>query len=226
MPGRSPGPRSREAAPSDVDGNGRIGDGLAVPAAARAPERADVDDAVLGHDPDDRAVGFAGLGSGLDPDLLRCRDRGEVGFLEFTRRTLPEVVARLGCGPVAARIRISRCGTLAAVPPRYDPKAALVVVDVQNDFADPQGSLFVQGAASILPMVNSEARLAREAGALVVYTQDWHPESTPHFAKDGGIWPVHCVGGTWGADFHPALDVDGPTFARARTARTATPASR
>ena len=37
-------------------------------------------------------------------------------------------------------------------------------------------------------------------------TQDWHPESTPHFAKDGGIWPVHCVGGTWGAELHPDLD--------------------
>ncbi len=98
------------------------------------------------------------------------------------------------------------------MPPRYDTKVALVVVDMQNDFADPQGSLFVKGAASILPLVNSEARLAREAGALVVYTQDWHPESTNHFAKDGGIWPVHCVGGTWGADFHPALDVDGPTI--------------
>jgi nicotinamidase/pyrazinamidase len=97
------------------------------------------------------------------------------------------------------------------VPPRYDSKAALVVVDMQNDFADPQGSLFVKGAASILPMVNSEMRLAREAGAFVVYTQDWHPESTSHFAKDGGIWPVHCVAETWGAQFHPALDVDGPS---------------
>ncbi|HEU4919179.1 MAG TPA: isochorismatase family protein, partial [Candidatus Limnocylindrales bacterium] len=48
------------------------------------------------------------------------------------------------------------------------------------------------------------------AGALVVYTQDWHPESTPHFAKDGGIWPVHCVGGTWGAELHPDVVVDGP----------------
>lgn len=92
---------------------------------------------------------------------------------------------------------------------RYDPKAALVVVDVQNDFADPEGSLFVKGAAGILPLVNSEARLAREAGALVVYTQDWHPESTQHFAKDGGIWPVHCVAGTWGAELHPDLVVDG-----------------
>ena len=39
----------------------------------------------------------------------------------------------------------------------------------------------------------------------MVATQDWHPESTPHFAKDGGIWPVHCVGGTWGAELHPAF---------------------
>jgi nicotinamidase/pyrazinamidase len=97
------------------------------------------------------------------------------------------------------------------VAERYGPKAALIVVDVQNDFADPGGSLFVQGAADILPMVNSEARIASEAGAFVVYTQDWHPESTPHFAKDGGIWPVHCVAGTWGAEFHPALDVLGPS---------------
>jgi nicotinamidase/pyrazinamidase len=95
-------------------------------------------------------------------------------------------------------------------PVTFGAQTALVVVDMQNDFADPQGSLFVKGAGDILPMVNSEIRLAREAGAFVVYTQDWHPETTKHFAKDGGIWPVHCVGGTWGAELHPALDVAGP----------------
>ena len=97
------------------------------------------------------------------------------------------------------------------MPERYGPQTALIVVDVQNDFADPQGSLFVKGAAEILPLVNSEARLATDAGAFVVYTQDWHPESTPHFAKDGGVWPVHCVAGSWGAEFHPALSVVGPS---------------
>ena len=97
------------------------------------------------------------------------------------------------------------------MPDRYGPGAALIVVDVQNDFADPGGSLFVKGAADILPLVNSEARRATDAGAFVVYTQDWHPASTPHFAKDGGVWPVHCVGGTWGAEFHPALSVVGPS---------------
>jgi nicotinamidase/pyrazinamidase len=42
-----------------------------------------------------------------------------------------------------------------------------------------------------------------------VYTQDWHPETTPHFQKDGGIWPVHCVQGMWGAEFHPDLKIAG-----------------
>ena len=47
--------------------------------------------------------------------------------------------------------------------------------------------------------------MARNNGAIVVATQDWHPETTPHFAKDGGIWPVHCVADTWGAELHPDL---------------------
>jgi nicotinamidase/pyrazinamidase len=92
----------------------------------------------------------------------------------------------------------------------YDPTTALVVVDVQNDFADPAGSLSVQRAGRILPRVNAHVERAVAAGALVAYTQDWHPASTPHFAKDGGIWPVHCVAGTWGAELHRDLVVKGP----------------
>jgi nicotinamidase/pyrazinamidase len=93
---------------------------------------------------------------------------------------------------------------------RYQPTTALVVVDVQNDFADPAGSLSVRGGDGVVPVINREIEMATSAGALVVATQDWHPESTPHFAKDGGIWPVHCVAGTWGAELHPDLIVDGP----------------
>jgi nicotinamidase/pyrazinamidase len=93
---------------------------------------------------------------------------------------------------------------------RYDATTALVLVDIQNDFADPEGSLAVAGGDRIVPVVNQEVRWARDAEAFVVYTQDWHPESTPHFAKDGGPWPVHCVAGTWGAELHPDLEVDGP----------------
>jgi nicotinamidase/pyrazinamidase len=93
---------------------------------------------------------------------------------------------------------------------RYGPDVALVVVDVQNDFADPAGNLSVRGGVEVVPVVNAEIQRAHAGGAAVVYTQDWHPEHTPHFAQDGGIWPVHCVAGTWGAALHPDLEVTGP----------------
>ena len=91
----------------------------------------------------------------------------------------------------------------------YDRATALLVIDVQNDFADPGGSLAVAGGEAIIPYVNDQVAAARSAGGPVVYTQDWHPQVTPHFARDGGIWPVHCVMDTWGAELHPSLLVDG-----------------
>jgi nicotinamidase/pyrazinamidase len=93
---------------------------------------------------------------------------------------------------------------------RYDTETALLVVDVQNDFADAGGGLYVDGGEEVVLPVNLEVTAARNAGATIVYTQDWHPQTTPHFQKDGGIWPVHCVGGTWGAELHPDLFVEGP----------------
>jgi len=95
----------------------------------------------------------------------------------------------------------------------YDTTTALVVVDVQNDFADPSGSLYVSGGEDVIEFINAQIAEALRGNATVVYTQDWHPESTPHFQKDGGIWPVHCVADTKGAAFHPELDVvDGALF--------------
>ncbi|MGD9695513.1 MAG: isochorismatase family protein [Thermoleophilia bacterium] len=94
--------------------------------------------------------------------------------------------------------------------PAFDPETALVVVDVQNDFADPRGALYVREGERTLPSVNALIRDARAAGAPVLYSQDWHPERTPHFDIDGGVWPVHCVAGTWGAELHPDLVVAGP----------------
>ncbi len=93
------------------------------------------------------------------------------------------------------------------MPQDYTPSTALIVVDVQNDFADPDGGLYVEGGEQVVPVVNAEVAAAQEAGAPVLYTQDWHPPSTPHFAKDGGSWPVHCVRDTWGAELHPDLEV-------------------
>lgn len=94
--------------------------------------------------------------------------------------------------------------------PRFDARTALVVVDVQNDFALPGGSLYVSGGEQVVPPINRLIAEARAAGALVVFTQDWHPERTPHFTDDGGRWPRHCVRNTWGAELVRELDVAGP----------------
>jgi nicotinamidase/pyrazinamidase len=78
----------------------------------------------------------------------------------------------------------------------YDTTTALVVVDLQNDFTDPKGSLFVEGADSVVPRVNIEIMRAQSAGALIVNTQDSNPDTT------------------WGAELHPALQVSGPVVAK------------
>lgn len=96
----------------------------------------------------------------------------------------------------------------------YDPHTALVVVDVQNDFADPAGSLYVPGGEAVVPVINAEIARAQAAGAGVFYTRDWHPPHTPHFKPDGGPWPVHCVRDTWGAGFHRDLLVVGPVVSK------------
>ena len=93
--------------------------------------------------------------------------------------------------------------------PAYEAHTALLVIDVQNDFADPRGSLYVAGGEQVVDVVNEEVGRAVDAGSPVLYTQDWHPPDTPHFAKDGGVWPVHCVHDTWGAALHPGLTVAG-----------------
>ncbi len=91
---------------------------------------------------------------------------------------------------------------------RYDAKAALIVVDMQNDFGHPDGSLFVEGGDNLVDGINDEIAAARAAGGAVILTQDWHPASTPHFIDDGGVWPTHCVAGTWGAALIDGLDPD------------------
>ena len=97
----------------------------------------------------------------------------------------------------------------------YDDRTALVVVDVQNDFADPSGNLYVQDGEKVVPTINREIERAQAAGVPVVYTMDWHPPETPHFAKYGGKWPVHCVRDTWGAQLHPGLKVVGDVIRKA-----------
>lgn len=97
----------------------------------------------------------------------------------------------------------------------YDDHTALVVVDVQNDFADPSGSLSVPGGDEVVPVANREIERALAAGAPVFYTQDWHPPETPHFVTRGGPWPEHCVRDTWGAQLHPDLKIAGEQIRKA-----------
>lgn len=99
----------------------------------------------------------------------------------------------------------------------YTATTALLVVDVQNDFADPNGSLYVQGGDDVVATVNGQIAEARAGGATVVLTQDWHPPATPHFTTDGGVWPVHCVRDTWGAELHPELAADADLIVRKGT---------
>lgn len=87
---------------------------------------------------------------------------------------------------------------------------ALIVVDMQHDFGHPSGSLYVAGAEDIIDPIAQAIADTKAAGGLVVYTQDWHPEQTPHFADFGGLWPAHCVIDSAGANMLPGVPVDGP----------------
>lgn len=81
---------------------------------------------------------------------------------------------------------------------------ALIVVDMQNDFAHPKGSLYVEGGEELVATINERIEFAINNGELIVYTKDWHPERTAHF----DAWPAHCVEGTWGAQLHDNLRDD------------------
>jgi len=88
---------------------------------------------------------------------------------------------------------------------RIDPRRdALVIVDVQNDFC-PGGALGVRDGDRIVPVLNRYIERFRRAGAPIYLTRDWHPSKTKHFREYGGVWPPHCIQGTPGAAFHPAL---------------------
>ncbi|MCC6008567.1 MAG: bifunctional nicotinamidase/pyrazinamidase [Rhodobacteraceae bacterium] len=96
---------------------------------------------------------------------------------------------------------------------------ALVVIDIQNDFC-PGGALAVSGGDEVVPGVNT----LMDEFATVVLTQDWHPPDHASFASrhpgyaplesvtmpygQQVLWPDHCVQGTAGAAFHPALQAD------------------
>lgn len=82
---------------------------------------------------------------------------------------------------------------------------ALILIDIQNDFMPPNGSLAVKDGRAVIPVANQMMANFE----LVVATQDWHPPNHSSFASNDpkGIWPDHCVQGTPGAEFASGLDV-------------------
>ena len=83
---------------------------------------------------------------------------------------------------------------------------ALLVVDVQNDFC-PGGALAVADGDAVVPVLNDWIAAARESGARVFASRDWHPVDHLSFAERGGLWPAHCVQDTPGAAFHVDLEL-------------------
>ncbi|MEM0113783.1 MAG: isochorismatase family cysteine hydrolase, partial [Metallosphaera sp.] len=80
---------------------------------------------------------------------------------------------------------------------RLDPRrTALLIIDMQNDFVDERGKLYVPQAKSTIPSIRRLIDLTRKEGGEVIYTQDWHLKDDPEFK----IWGEHAVAGTWGAE--------------------------
>ena len=92
---------------------------------------------------------------------------------------------------------------------------ALLVVDIQHDFL-PGGSLAVNEADQVIPVLNACIRLFREKHLPVLACRDWHPPDHSSFRENGGPWPPHCIAGTHGAEFSGLLELpnDTPVFSK------------
>jgi nicotinamidase/pyrazinamidase len=88
-------------------------------------------------------------------------------------------------------------------------KRALLIVDVQNDFCE-GGSLEVVGGQRVAAAITEFLGARGETYAAIAATRDRHRDPGDHFAAEPDFvdsWPAHCVVGTQGAEFHPALDI-------------------
>ena len=86
------------------------------------------------------------------------------------------------------------------------PHNALLLVDVQNDFC-PGGALAVPEGDKVVPVLNQYIERFEKIGAAIYASRDWHPPVTKHFKEQGGPWPPHCLADSWGAVFHPELNL-------------------
>lgn len=84
--------------------------------------------------------------------------------------------------------------------------SALIVIDVQNDFC-PGGALSLPEGDQIIPAIDDCLAYAKAQQWLVIASRDWHPKEHCSFTAQGGPWPEHCVQGSEGAAFYPALQL-------------------
>ncbi|OYT67734.1 MAG: isochorismatase [Candidatus Wolframiiraptor sp. EX4484-121] len=75
-------------------------------------------------------------------------------------------------------------------------RTAVMVIDMQNDFIEERGKLYVPRSESLIKPIKSLLNTAREVGATIIYTQDWHHEDDPEFE----VWGEHALAGSWGAE--------------------------
>ena len=87
---------------------------------------------------------------------------------------------------------------------RTETATAVMVIDVQRDFCA-GGALAVPAGDAVVPVLNRVLGEAERRGIPVYVSRDWHPAASGHFVTGGGVWPVHCVAGSPGAEFHPGL---------------------
>lgn len=84
-------------------------------------------------------------------------------------------------------------------------KKVLVIVDVQYDFANSNGALYVPGGEEVIPAIAQYIKDNQEDLDHVLFTLDWHPLNHCSFKPQGGLWPVHCVQHTHGATLSEEL---------------------
>jgi len=95
---------------------------------------------------------------------------------------------------------------------------ALLIVDVQRDFL-PGGSLAVTGGDRVIEPLNRCIALFTRLGLPVFATRDAHPDDHCSFRDQGGPWPPHCVVGTPGVGFPPALRLPDGCFIASKATR-------
>ena len=84
-------------------------------------------------------------------------------------------------------------------------KRTLIIVDFQNDFCNPKGTLYVKGAEEAKANIIKYLEDNKDSIDNVILTRDWHRLDDKSFAENGGQWPIHCLQLNWGAEVDSAI---------------------